>query len=77
MHEVGWPDPAAVVDFIERMRKRRAFSLTPATVVEEGPAGDVALMKDFFVAAVAGHSFRRDAVLHFRVAVRERVQTKK
>jgi hypothetical protein len=35
MHEVGWPDPAAVVDIIERMRKRRAFSLISATMDEE------------------------------------------
>jgi hypothetical protein len=77
MHEVGWPDPAAVVDIIERMRKRRAFSLISATVDEEGPAGEVALMRDSFVATVAGHTFCRHAILPFSVAVRERAQTKK
>jgi hypothetical protein len=77
MHEVGWPDPAAVVDIIERMRKRRAFSLISATVDEEGPAGEVALMKYSFVATVAGHTFSSDIVLPFSGAVRERVRTKK
>jgi hypothetical protein len=77
MHEVGWPDPAAVVEIIERMRKRRAFSLISATVNEEDPAGEVALMKDSFVATVASHTFSRDAILPFSAAAHERVQKKK
>jgi hypothetical protein len=39
MHDVGWPDPAAVVDIIERILSRRAFSFTALTLEIEGPAG--------------------------------------
>src|SRR5215472_6161848 len=45
MQEVGWPEPAAVVDIAERMLRRRAFSLISFTVAAEGPAGEVTLMR--------------------------------
>src|SRR5579872_6423295 len=48
MHEVGWPDPAAVVSIIERMLRRRAFSFTVSIAVLDGPAGDVMLMESSF-----------------------------
>src|SRR5208282_2168546 len=44
MQEVGWPDPAAVVDIIERMLSLRAFSLMASTVEAEGAAEEVALI---------------------------------
>ena len=43
-HEVGWPDPAAVVSIIERMLSLRAFSFTVSIAVLDGPAGEVMLM---------------------------------
>jgi hypothetical protein len=44
MQEVGWPDPAAVVDIIERMLSLRAFSLMASTVEAEGAAEEIALI---------------------------------
>jgi hypothetical protein len=44
MHEVGWPDPAAVVDIIERMLNRFAFSLIASIVDADGAVAVVAVI---------------------------------
>src|SRR5215469_8501517 len=73
MHEVGWPEPAAVVDIIDKMRRRRAFSLILATVEEEGPAAEVTLMRAPRFAVGLGLSAysSKDAILPISDALRE------
>src|SRR5579863_8285341 len=45
MQDVGCPDPAAVVDIIERMLSLRAFSLIASMLEADCPAVVVTLMK--------------------------------
>jgi hypothetical protein len=45
MQEVGWPEPAAVVDIMERMLSRLAFSLIASMVDVDGSAALVALKR--------------------------------
>ena len=68
MQDVGWPDPAAVVDIIERMLSRRAFSLIASMVEGDGPAVVVALMS---LAPFAGGGFPETESYIVRGVVRE------
>ena len=45
MQEVGWPEPAAVVAIIEKMLRRRAFSLIDCTAEAAGTAEGVAVIR--------------------------------
>src|SRR3974390_706369 len=67
MHDVGCPDPAAVVAIMERMLSLRAFSLMAWMVEEDGPAVVVTLIG----LAPLPARFSRNRILHRWDVIRE------